>query len=441
MSGKAAKIVLTEQQKTLLENIRRSRVASQRWIQRAQIILLAAEGMLNSEISLRVAMGRQQVGLWRRRWQQSQQALLRAELNESQAELRRTIEDVLSDAPRSGSPGKFTPEEVVEIIAVACEETKNSNRPITHWSRRELKDEVIQRGIVTSISQSHVGNLLNQVDLQPHLSRYWLNTKEKDPEVFRQQVELVCQTYLQAPLRFAQENTRTICVDEMTGIQALERIAPSLSVRPGDIERIEFEYIRHGTLSLIGNWDVVSGQIIAPTIRQTRTELDFAWHIHDTIAIDPQAKWRFVLDNLNIHCSESLVRLVANIEGIPKESLGKKGRSGILKSVATRRKFLSDQGHRVSFVYTPKHSSWLNQVETIFGIINRRAIKRGNFTSLTALRDRLSEFITYFNETFAKPFNWTYNGRPTQTAAVEMPKTWRQLWQSTKNMQTYALVA
>ncbi|MCA9201235.1 MAG: transposase, partial [Planctomycetales bacterium] len=143
----------------------------------------------------------------------------------------------------------------------------------------------------------------------------------------------------------------------------------------------------------------------------------------------------------NVHCSESLVRLVANLEGIPKSELGKKGRSGILKSVATRRKFLSDASHRVSFVYTPKHSSWLNQIETIFGIINRRAIKRGDFPSVAALQQRLTEFIAYFNETFAKPFNWTYTGRPNQTSAVEKPKTWRQLWQSKKNAQIHALVA
>lgn len=440
MSGKAAKIVLTEMQNAELENISRSKTSQQRWSQRARIILLAAAGMLNSDISSRVGIGRQQVGLWRRRWQQSQAALLTVELNEPRAELRRTIEDVLSDAPRSGSPGKFTAEEVVEVIAMACEAPKNSNRPVDHWTRRELRDEIIARGVVTSISQSHIGNLLDQVDLKPHLSRYWLNTKEKDPDVFRQQVELVCETYLQAPQRFSLENTRTISVDEMTGIQALERIAPTLPVRPGDVERIEFEYKRHGTLCLIGNWDVVLGQMIAPTIGHTRTEFDFSWHIHDTIAIDPQAKWKFVLDNLNVHCSESLVRLVANIEGIPKSELGKKGRSGILKSVVTRREFLSDASHRVSFVYTPKHSSWLNQIETIFGIINRRAIKRGDFPSLAALQERLTEFIEYFNETFAKPFNWTYTGRPTQTAAVEKPKTWRQLWQSKKNAQTYALV-
>jgi len=171
---------------------------------------------------------------------------------------------VLSDAPRSGCPKKFTCQQVAESLAVACEPPEKSNRPIGSWSHRELADEVTARGIVKSISKSHVGNLLRQMDLQPHKSRYWLNTKEKDPAVFARQVELVCQTYLQAPELYYCENIRTVSVDEMCGIQALERIAPSLAMRPGQPERIEFEYKRHGTLGLIGNWDVVLGQMIAP---------------------------------------------------------------------------------------------------------------------------------------------------------------------------------
>ena len=441
MSGKAAKICLTEKQQTELQKIKRSSVSPQRLVQRAAIILLAFEGMLNSQISELVGTGRKQVGLWRRRWQQSFGALVETEHRETHAEFRRTIEDVLTDAPRSGCPGKFTAEQVTQIVALACEPPENSNRPIDNWTRRELTDEVIKRQIVTSISKSHIGNLLNQMDLKPHQSRYWLNTKEKDPAVFQQQVHQVCETYLLAPVRFFFGNTRTVSVDEMCGIQALERIAPSLPMRPGQPERIEFEYLRHGTLCLVGNWDVVLGQMIAPTIRRTRTEFDFAWHIHETIAVDRNASWIFVVDNLNTHCSESLVRYVAMLEGIPKDALGKKGKSGILKSMATRRTFLEDPTHRVRFVFLPKHSSWLNQIETIFGIINRRAIKRGNFTSIEALKNRMQQFIEYFNLTFAKPFNWTYTGRPTNTKSVERPKTWRQLWNSKQNEQKLAMVA
>ena len=125
----------------------------------------------------------------------------------------------------------------------------------------------------------------------------------------------------------------------------------------------------------------------------------------------------FVVDNLNIHCSESLVKLVAEACDIPTD-LGKKGVRGVLKSVASRQEFLSDEGHRIRFVYTPKHSSWLNQIETIFGVIMRKVIRRGSFSSVEDLRTKLLNFIAYFNRVFAKPFRWTYTGRPLMKAAV-----------------------
>jgi hypothetical protein len=245
-------------------------------------------GILNVTIAQELGLARKQVGLWRRRWQQSFDALVAIECHESQAALRRAIEEVLGDAPRSGSPGTFTAEQVTQILAVACESPELSGRPIDRWTHRELADEVILRGIVTSISISQVGRYLAQAELQPHRSKYWLTTKEKDPEVFKQQVQTVCQTYLEAPGLYFQENTYTVSVDEMPGIQALERIAKTIPMQSGKVERIEFEYKRHGTLCLIGNWDVVQGQMIAPTIRRTRTEEDFAWHIHHTIQTDAQ---------------------------------------------------------------------------------------------------------------------------------------------------------
>lgn len=202
MSGKAAKVRLTEKQQCELQNITRSKISSQRLIERAKIILLVFEGKWNMQIARVVGVGRKQVGLWRRRWQQSFDALVEVELSQTRAELRRTIEDVLTDAPRSGSPGKFAAEEFTEMVAVACEPPEKSGRPIDNWSLRELRDEIVTRQIVKSISKSHVGNLLNQMDLKPHKSRYWLNTKEKDPVVFKRQVENVCQTYQTAPERF-----------------------------------------------------------------------------------------------------------------------------------------------------------------------------------------------------------------------------------------------
>jgi hypothetical protein len=224
-------------------------------------------------------------------------------------------------------------------------------------------------------------------------------------------VEEVCACYLAAPQLLKEEGTHTVSTDEMTGIQALERIAPTKPMQPGCPERREFEYQRHGTQCLIGNFEVATGQVIAPTVQQTRTEEDFAAHLRRTLATDPEAGWIFLADNLTIHCSETLVRDVAAACGIEDE-LGKKGKRGVLKSVATRKAFLTDPSHRIRFVYVPKHTSWLNQIEIWFSILVRRVIKRGNFTSTADLRHKILAFIEYFNRTLAKPFKWTFTGRP-----------------------------
>jgi len=196
-------------------------------------------------------------------------------------------------------------------------------------------------------------------------------------------------------------------------MQALERKHPTLPSRPGMDERIEFEYIRHGTLCLMANWDVTRGRIREATIGPTRMEADFVAHIETTVDTDPDAGWIFIVDQLNTHLSEGLVRLVAKRCGLDVE-LGVKGRRGILRSMRTRKKFLSHVSHRIRFVYTPRHCSWLNQVEIWFSILARRLLKRASFASLDELRERVVAFIRYFNEVLAKPFKWTYTGRPLQ---------------------------
>lgn len=208
-----------------------------------------------------------------------------------------------------------------------------------------------------------------------------------------------------------QRGSHIVSCDELTAIQALERKSPTLPMKPGLIERREFEYVRHGTLSLIANFEVATGEILPSSIGPTRNEADFATHIHQTIAGDPQAEWIFIVDQLNIHKSESLVRLVATQCGI-LVNLGQKEKEGILESMASRAAFLSDKSHRIRFVYIPKHTSWLNQIEIWFSILVRRLLKRASFGSVEELCQRILAFIQYFNKTMAKPFQWTYKGRP-----------------------------
>ena len=206
-----------------------------------------------------------------------------------------------------------------------------------------------------------------------------------------------------------------ISVDEKTGIQAVERNQPTLPTKPGCTERIEFDYTRHGTQCLIANFDIVTGKIVAPTVGSTRTETDFSANIQQVIDTDPDAAWIFVADQLNTHKSESLVRLVAERCQVT-EDLGEKGESGHLESLKTRKAFLEDPTHRIRFVYTPRHASWLNQVEIWFSILARRVLKRGSFVSMDDLKEKLLAFVSYFNTVLAKPFKWTYKGKPLQGA-------------------------
>jgi len=202
-----------------------------------------------------------------------------------------------------------------------------------------------------------------------------------------------------------------ISSDELTAIQATERLRPDLPTQPAQIRRIEFEYKRHGCLSLIASFSVARGQIINASVGPTRKEVDFVAHIRNTIETDPQAGWIFIVDQLNTHQSEGLVRLVSQKCGLT-DDLGKKGQKGILKSMTTRAAFLSDETHRIRFVYTPKHASWLNQIEIWFSILVRRLLRRESFCSVSQLKQRILAFIDYFNRTMAGPFRWTYKGRP-----------------------------
>jgi len=195
-------------------------------------------------------------------------------------------------------------------------------------------------------------------------------------------------------------------------VQALERKHPTLPMLAGKLERREFEYKRHGTCSFIISRDVVSGQIVAPYAAATRTEADFLAHLQTLVASDRSVRrWHVVLDNLDTHRSESLVRWVAAETDLMLD-LGQKGKHGVLHNRQTRAAFLSDPTHRIVFHYTPKHCSWLNQVEIWLSILVRKLLKRGSFSSVDELKSKVLAFIDYYNRTMAKPFKWTYQGKP-----------------------------
>lgn len=242
--------------------------------------------------------------------------------------------------------------------------------------------------------------------LQPHRSRYWLNAKPDERKDER--IADICALYQEAPKR---ADELIMSSDEMTAIQALERIAPDLPMSCRKPVAVEFEYKRHGTQTLIAAIEVATGAVCG-WVGDTRTEEDFARFIEWVIQGNPGYRsYHFVLDQLNTHKSETLVRATARLCGLDID-LGVKGESGILQSMQTREAFLSRPDKAIVFHFTPKHASWMNQIEIWFGILARKVIKRGTFGSKEQLREKLLAFIDYFNATMAKPFRWTYQGKP-----------------------------
>ena len=226
----------------------------------------------------------------------------------------------------------------------------------------------------------------------------------------------VCDLYEQAGY-LAERGIHLVSTDEKTGIQALERLYPDIPPGPGQVQRREYEYTRHGTLGLTANLEIWCGLIVAPTLGPTPTEADFVAHVEQTVATDPDGGWIFIVDNLNTHQSESLVRWVAQTCGI-EDDLGEKGKRGVLKSQESRAAFLSDPKHRIRFVYTPKHTSWLNQIELWFSILVRKLLRRSSVGSIEGLKGRILAFIDYFNRTMAKPIRWLYSVEPRPSTGI-----------------------
>ena len=386
------RINLLASERTTLEALIRQQTTPQHLAKRARIILLAnGEAATNRAISDQLGVTQAEVTTWTKRW------------------IERAMDPLaerLADLPRSGRPDTITPEQWCQILALACEPPERHGYPITHWSSRELTQEAIRQGIVARLSAGYLRKVLKKKDLQPHRSRYWLNAKADERKDER--IADICDVYQRIP---GTPDEIAFSVDEATGIQALERIAPDLPLSSGKPLAREFEYARHGTQTLIAALHIAVGAIFAHC-GNTRTEEDFCRLIIALLKTYPgYRRYHVVLDQLNTHKSEALVRLTAALSEVDID-LGVKGKCGILHSMASREAFLSQTDHKVVFHYTPKHASWMNQIEIWFGILVKKVIKRGHFLSKEDLRAKLLAFIAYFNATMAKPFRWTYQGKP-----------------------------
>lgn len=303
--------------------------------------------------------------------------------------------------PAPAARRSFPPEERVEVLTLASERTDTHDCPATRWSLDDLARELVNRHADEAMHRSTIQRILNNADLKPHQSVYWLNSHDPD---FDTKAAAICQLYVRSPV-LAQQGELVICTDEKTGMQILERKHPTQLARPGHPEKREHEYIRHGTRALIASFAVPTGEIVW-NLGPTRTSIDFAKHLKkvaEHFREWPRITW--VMDNLNTHWSREACAVLAKLNGLkfqPKR----------LSTGVERRAFLSDPEHRYRFVFTPKHGSWLNQVELWFSVLARRFLKRGDFSSATDFEKRLTSYLEVYNAREKHPYRWTYTGQP-----------------------------
>ena len=308
----------------------------------------------------------------------------------------------------------FPPSARVDVVSVATSRPADHDCHATRWSLDDIARTILNQNHAQAISRSTIWRILEEADLKPHKSQYWLNSH--DPQ-FDEKARDICQLYVDAPQLY-QQGRLVICCDEKTGMQILERKEPTKPVTCGIPERREHEYIRHGTRVLINSLAVPTGQI-AWNLGTTRTSEDFAAHLRHAHAQFPDMqRYDWVLDNLNTHWSLDVCREVADWCGLefdPKK----------LKRGADRRAFLTDPSHAHVFHFTPKHGSWLNQVELFFGVLQRRFLARGEFESAAEFEQQLTAYLEDYNAHYAHPYRWTYTGQPL-VRATPFDRTRRQ---------------
>jgi hypothetical protein len=298
-------------------------------------------------------------------------------------------------------PGAFPPDEQLAVLNLATSQTAEHDQPATRWSLDDLAAAIVNEAHHRALSRATIWRILDQADLKPHQSVYWLNSHDPD---FAAKARAICRLYLDAP-RLYQQGRLLICCDEKTGMQILERKYPTQPAQPGRPEKREFEYLRHGTRTLITSFAVPSGEVVSD-LGQTRTSADFGRHLgHVALHFRDFEHFDWVLDNLNTHWSLEVCEYVAALSDIPFEPRQ-------LRTGAQRRAFLTDRTHKHVFHFTPKHGSWLNQVELWFSVLARRFLKRGDFAGVADFEQRLLLFLEDYNAHHAHPYRWTYTGQP-----------------------------
>lgn len=345
----AARVTLLPHERSVLERRASASTSSQRDALRARIVLGAADGESNGAIAARLDVSADMVSCWRRRLAQHGM-------------------EGLQDLPRSGRPPTLTPVQRCEMVAVACEPAPWKDG-LNGWTLDRLREQIQIRGIA-QISRSHLHAMLQRADLRPHKKRMWLHSP--DPQ-FREKVAEIVELYLRP-----QTGSTVVCVDEKTGMQATQRKHPDRPAAPGQDARREFEYIRHGTQSLLAGFVVHSGSVIT-RCGATRKGEDLEAFM-EVIAQEIPGIVDVVWDNLNIHHGERWA------------------------------KFNERNGNRFRFHYTPIHASWVNQVELWFGILQRRSLQNGSFRSTEDLCCAVAAFVAYWNGTAKHPFRWSFAG-------------------------------
>jgi len=380
----APRISLTQNARSDLHALARAHSTPQSLALRARIILRAGEpeSPTNLNIAHDLGCSNLTVGKWRRRYHAQGLASLQ-------------------DAPRPGRPKTIASPTRVQVISVASALPQDQDRSVTRWTLDEMVTALLETLGPDAISRSSIWRILEEIDLKPHKSEYWLTSHDED---FEAKAHPICQLYVGALEAYTQGRL-VICCDEKSGMQVLERKAPTKPAQKGRRERREHEYIRHGTRVLINALAVATGQI-AWTLGATRKIPDFVAHLKHAYQRLPRMKrYDWVMDNLNTHWSLDVCRLVARWCGVSFEP-------NKLKTGPQRRAFLSDPCHRHVFHFTPKHGSWLNQAELFFGTLQRRFLARGSFTSLRDFERRLERFLKEYNTRHAHPYRWTYSGEP-----------------------------